>query len=203
MVPHDAPRFRGEATSEPIVRLSRVQSAVADAVTNRVDEGLSSGGDLAERKIPSQREGPPRQTSATMDAYSDTRVHFKQRLLDDCHAVLLEDDDEALEILGQILETLGAKTERYADPLELLSKSNLDADILISDVSLPHMTGLELIRQLRTQGYSRPAVALTAHDSRRDQLTSLRAGFTVHLTKPVDRELLVATVAALLGRFEA
>jgi CheY-like chemotaxis protein len=158
-----------------------------------LDEGHPSCVDLAKPRGP---------TPSVPDWHSDTRVHFGKRLLAHCHVVLLEDDGEALDVVGQILEALGAETERYSDPTELLKKFKADTDILVSDVGLPHMTGLELIRQLRQQGYLGPAIALTAFDGRRDQLASLRAGFNVHLTKPLDRELLIATVAALLGRFE-
>jgi len=50
------------------------------------------------------------------------------------------------------------------------------------------------------QGGKTPAVALTAFGRPEDRIRSLRAGFTLHLTKPVDPAELIASVASMIGR---
>lgn len=76
--------------------------------------------------------------------------------------------------------------------------------MLVSDVGMPDMDGLQLVRELRTRSRERggrtPAVALTAYSRAHDRTTALRAGFDAHVPKPVDAHELVAVVASLCGR---
>jgi CheY-like chemotaxis protein len=69
---------------------------------------------------------------------------------------------------------------------------------------MPHIDGYQLIGQVRAmteeEGGQTPAIALTAHARREDELKALLAGYQVHITKPVDPGRLVAIVANLVGR---
>jgi CheY-like chemotaxis protein len=69
---------------------------------------------------------------------------------------------------------------------------------------MPGQDGYSLIRKLRAlgpeQGGKTPAVALTAFGRPEDRIRSLRAGFNIHVSKPVDPAELVAIVASMLGR---
>jgi CheY-like chemotaxis protein len=73
--------------------------------------------------------------------------------------------------------------------------------VLLSDISMPGEDGYWLIDQVRAlpaeAGGVTPAIALTSHGSPQDGARVLRAGFQVHLTKPVVIRELVSTVAAL------
>jgi CheY-like chemotaxis protein len=77
-------------------------------------------------------------------------------------------------------------------------------DLLISDVAMPEMDGYELIRRVRQRGPERngdvPAVALTAYARSEDRTRAMLAGFTGHISKPVEPAELVASVAALTRR---
>jgi CheY-like chemotaxis protein len=77
-------------------------------------------------------------------------------------------------------------------------------DILVSDVEMPGQDGYTLIRKVRgldpERGGKTPAVALTAFGRREDRVRSLRAGFNIHVTKPVDPGELTAIIASLTGR---
>jgi CheY-like chemotaxis protein len=68
---------------------------------------------------------------------------------------------------------------------------------------MPHQDGFELIRLVRERPAERggrvPAVALTAYARAEDSDRSLASGFQVHLSKPVDLDDLVSTVASLAG----
>ena len=77
-------------------------------------------------------------------------------------------------------------------------------DVLVSDIGMPDADGFELLRRVRALGPERggrvPAIALTAFARSEDRTRALRAGFLVHVSKPVDPSELVATVASVAKR---
>ena len=77
-----------------------------------------------------------------------------------------------------------------------LLATDRNLDLLISDIELPDGTGLELMRQLRERGL--PAIAMSGYGSEEDVRASLDAGFTEHLTKPVDLTRLIAAIHSLI-----
>lgn len=88
--------------------------------------------------------------------------------------------------------------------LESQSDGDQPFDILISDIGMPGADGYELLRRVRTHPDPRvsriPAVALTAYARSDDRLRSLRAGFQMHVPKPVDEIELTVVIASLTGR---
>jgi CheY-like chemotaxis protein len=77
-------------------------------------------------------------------------------------------------------------------------------DLLVSDIGMPKEDGYSLIKKLRKLRSKRarelPAVALTAYATSDDRARALAAGFQMHVTKPVDPEALVRSVATIMGR---
>jgi len=117
--------------------------------------------------------------------------------------VLVVDDDlDTLEMVKVILQNRGAEVttaSSAAEALEDLEDSLPDA--LVSDLAMPEQDGYELIEAIRQRGPQRggniPAVALTAYARVEDRVRALRAGFQMHVPKPVDASELVAVVANL------
>ena len=72
-------------------------------------------------------------------------------------------------------------------------------DVLVSDIGLPDGTGRDLVRQLVSQRQV-PAIALTGYGTDDDIRSNAEAGFTHHLTKPVDAERLLGVIAELAQR---
>jgi CheY-like chemotaxis protein len=72
-------------------------------------------------------------------------------------------------------------------------------DVLVADIAMPGKDGYALIGELRAdpRGATLPAVALTAYAGDSHRQAALRAGFSEHLEKPVDPELLVSVVSSL------
>ena len=68
-----------------------------------------------------------------------------------------------------------------------------DFDIIVSDLGLPDGSGLDLIRELRVRGPVK-AIALTGYGMEEDVARSLEAGFSEHITKPVNFQNLRATI---------
>jgi CheY-like chemotaxis protein len=75
-------------------------------------------------------------------------------------------------------------------------------DVVVSDIEMPEENGYDLIRRLRglppERGGRTPAAALTAYARTEDRMRALRAGFQIHVTKPVQPAELVAVVASLV-----
>ena len=120
-------------------------------------------------------------------------------------SLVAEDVPEVRQALADMLSRHGANVTAVGssnDALEALVRSQ--ADVLVSDVEIPGESGYALIRKVRAlpadRGGRTPAVALSALGRTEDRVTSLEAGFQVHLAKPVQPAELVAAVASLGGR---
>jgi len=107
--------------------------------------------------------------------------------------------------LKQGLEYCGAKVSVAGSAAEAIDSLVASVpDILISDVGMPGTDGYDLIRQIRglpkNNGGRVPAIALTAYTRTEDRLHALRAGYDMHVPKPVELAELVAVAASVLRR---
>ncbi|MCM2256819.1 MAG: ATP-binding protein [Vicinamibacteria bacterium] len=119
--------------------------------------------------------------------------------------LIVEDDDDARELVEKVLASHGANVKAATSALEALGVLARErVDVLLSDIEMPGTDGYQLIRQLRVrpaeQGGTVPAAALTAYARTEDRLRALRAGFQIHLSKPVQPAELVTVVASLAAR---
>ena len=102
-----------------------------------------------------------------------------------------------------VLEQDGAFVIAVSSAFEALQTlAQVKPDVLVSDISMPEMDGYMLIHQVRTltpeQGGQIPAIALTAFARNDDQEEALKAGFQMHLSKPLNPEKLIAAVVRLV-----
>jgi PAS domain S-box-containing protein len=112
----------------------------------------------------------------------------------------IDDEVDSLEILTTILNTYGADISGVTSASEaLLLLDRLSPDLLISDIGMPEMDGLTLIREIRNlppeKGRNINAIALTAYASQSDREQALAAGYQAYLTKPINLEELLAVVS--------
>lgn len=118
------------------------------------------------------------------------------------HIVVVDDDDDAREMLALILKEHGARVtgaDGYASGLSSLQQHR--PDVLVSDIGMPGKDGYELIREWRRSelgGRRIPAVALTAFARPLDRDAALAAGFDEHCAKPLRPQVLVAAICALI-----
>jgi len=119
-------------------------------------------------------------------------------------ALLVVDDDQAVrDSLRRALTMQGYEVELAADGEEALFKLRTNpngTDLLVVDVLMPRLDGLELTRRLRADGNELPILMLTARDQVADRVEGLEAGADDYLVKPFALEELVARVRALLRR---
>jgi signal transduction histidine kinase/ActR/RegA family two-component response regulator len=116
--------------------------------------------------------------------------------------LIVDDDEDSRDVLLAYLEAHHATVRIAAsasDALALLQHASID--VLLADIAMPGEDGYSLIRKLRGMHASRaatiPAAALTAFAREEDRAAAIRAGFQMHLAKPVDVGSLVAAVATL------
>lgn len=116
--------------------------------------------------------------------------------------ILVIDDDQAVrDSLRRSLEFNGFDVALSSDGAEALANlSTIAPDLLIADVMMPRLDGLEMTRALRSAGNDVPILVLTARDSVGDRVEGLDAGADDYLPKPFDLQELLARVRALLRR---
>jgi two-component system response regulator MprA len=116
--------------------------------------------------------------------------------------VLVVDDDRAVrESLRRSLEFNGYDVALAADGAEALAGIAAAApDVVVMDVMMPRLDGLETTRALRTAGNDLPILVLTARDAIGDRVEGLDAGADDYLTKPFALQELLARLRALLRR---
>jgi len=116
--------------------------------------------------------------------------------------ILVVEDESTLR--GQLqdqLEAKGYSVDAAADGEEgLFLGREYPMDLAIIDLGLPGISGIELIRQLRTLNRPFPILILTARDAWQDKVEGLESGADDYLTKPFHAEELMARVNALLRR---
>lgn len=119
--------------------------------------------------------------------------------------ILVVDDEQAVrESLRRSLRFNGYEVLTANDGLEAVETVCAEnPELLILDVMMPNMDGLEVCRTLRSEGWDRPILVLTARDGVSDRVAGLDAGADDYLPKPFALEELLARVRSLVRRASA
>jgi DNA-binding response OmpR family regulator len=116
------------------------------------------------------------------------------------HVLVVDDDEDIRALLRLILERAGFAVDEQADGRAALRAFHTGQhDLVVLDVSMPELDGWEILERIRDLSEV-PVLMLTARDSERDRVRGLRAGADDYVTKPFDRDELLARVEALLRR---
>jgi PAS domain S-box-containing protein len=125
--------------------------------------------------------------------------------LDGLKVLVVDDEADARELFKAGIGQCGADVVTASSAREALATlQEMRPDLLISDIGMPGEDGYELIRRVRAlpaaRGGKIPAIALTAYARTEDRLRALRAGYQMHIAKPVELAELVTVMASLIGR---
>ena len=120
---------------------------------------------------------------------------MKQRIL------IVEDDALLADGMSRALRNAGLSVHCLMDGVHALDAlGNEPYDLLILDLGLPRLDGIELLRRLRNQGNAIPVLVVTARHAVAEKVEGLNAGADDYLTKPFDLSEFEARVSALLRR---
>lgn len=116
--------------------------------------------------------------------------------------LVVEDEERLAENIAAILRDHALCAVDTAPDGEegLFQACSVHYDLLVLDLMLPKLTGLELLRKFRSQGRNSPVLVLTARDEKETVVELLNAGADDYLTKPFDLGEFVARSKALLRR---
>ena len=119
------------------------------------------------------------------------------------HILVAEDQSDIRDLLVMNLRSAGYEVAAVADgPAALASQTERPSDLLILDLMMPGLDGLEVCKALRARGQSMPILMLTAKSTELDRVLGLELGADDYLTKPFSLAELLARVKALLRRAE-
>jgi two-component system response regulator MprA len=118
----------------------------------------------------------------------------------DARVLVVEDDADIADVLRRSLRNEGYEVRTSTDGVEALdAAAGFVPDLVVLDLGLPRMDGIEVCRRLRMEG-DVPILMLTARDETEDRVTGLDSGADDYLAKPFERQELLARIRALLRR---
>ena len=117
--------------------------------------------------------------------------------------LLIEDDEVLIELLTVELEkqSYGVVVARNGLAGKRMAESTV-YDLILLDVGLPGMNGIKVCQELRQAGNFVPIILLTARSSKTDKLLGLEVGASDYVVKPIDFEVLMTRIQAVLSREE-
>src|SRR3954447_20676688 len=175
----------GQATGED--RRARGLRFLAGGMSARTPS-TPPPGVLPQGKV--RTSGPPRLNITGVEA-SDRPVRV----------LVVEDDKEIAHVLQRSLRLDGYEVKLAADGVQALDEAHAFLpDIIILDLGLPRLDGIDVARRLREDGDDVPILMLTARDALESRVEGLDVGADDYLVKPVERQELLARLRALLRR---
>lgn len=113
--------------------------------------------------------------------------------------LVVEDEEKIARLLELELKYEGYNVKKAGDGIEALEAyRSKEWDLILLDVMLPGISGIELLRRIRVNDYDTPVILLTAKNSVEDKVSGLDLGANDYITKPFQIEELLARIRATL-----
>ncbi|MCX7987329.1 MAG: ATP-binding protein [Bacteroidales bacterium] len=116
--------------------------------------------------------------------------------------IVAEDETDNFYFINEVLQQSGAKVLWAKDGEELISllDSVKKPDLILMDIKMPKIDGIEAISLIRERGYFTPVIAITAHAYRNEQIEIMRHSFDGYIAKPIKKTELMRTIAKFIVR---
>jgi len=111
---------------------------------------------------------------------------------------VIDDDDDARESLAFLLSTADVPSQTYASAREFLAVAGEVGGVVVTDVRMPEMDGLELVRRLSALGVNLPVIVMTGHGDVPLAVEAMKAGVRDFIEKPFDDETMLSSIRAAL-----
>lgn len=111
---------------------------------------------------------------------------------------VIDDDDDARESLAFLLSTADVPAQTYASAREFLAIAGSAAGVVVTDVRMPEMDGLELVRRLAALGVDLPVIVMTGHGDVPLAVEAMKAGVRDFIEKPYDDETMLGAIRGAL-----
>jgi len=141
----------------------------------------------------------PKKEDYNFHSYVDEE--FDEELFSGKNILIVDDDSRNIFTLSSALQELGAETFSALngeEAFEFLEMSDIDVDIILMDIMMPVVDGLEAIRRIKADDRFKaiPIIAVTAKTAKKDKEECFAAGANDYLTKPIDFDALVSILKA-------
>ena len=121
-----------------------------------------------------------------------------EMLLKDVRVLVVEDSEDIQLLISYFLKRNGAIVTLAKDGNEGVNKAlSHNYDVVLMDIQMPKMDGFEAMKALQKNGFHKAVIALTAHAMDEERQMTFAAGFAGHIAKPIDRKILISTIATL------
>ena len=115
---------------------------------------------------------------------------------------VIDDDEAVCDSLKALLEVSGFEVETYISAADFLARTPSDRGCLLLDISMPGMSGLDLMQYFADQGRRTPIVVLTANLDERIRQRAHQLGAAAYLTKPVTEKDLLSAILDAKGEYK-
>ena len=118
--------------------------------------------------------------------------------------VVIDDDEAVRQSVEFLLRTSGIAAKTYGSASTFLATlPKIDFGCVITDVRMPDISGIDLLRRLGERGFNIPVIVITGHGDIALAVEAMKAGAVDFLEKPFDDELLLRSVRSALNRSQA
>lgn len=140
-------------------------------------------------------------TLHTTMSRENSEARQNENCLGGIKVLLAEDAPDNQILLSKILANTGAELKIVNNGQQAVAQVQKDPpDIVLMDIQMPIMDGLTAAKKLKEQGHEIPMIALTAHAMREEVDKCLQAGFSSHISKPIDKKLLIQSIYSLTAK---
>lgn len=191
-VPCEIMRVCGEAEAGG-QEAAQLDAGLDNGSVNGLDAGLDNGLDAGEgtENLSASTDEP---SPADPDSEPSSDGHTDKKTI-----LVVEDIESNYHLISVLLGSLGYQFTRAADGVEAVEKVLSEHfDLVLMDIKMPRLGGLEATREIRKTNREVPIIALTAHAFNSDKEAAIAAGCNGFLVKPIDRNALAGTLRRFL-----